>query len=186
MTSINNLVTNSIVITTGAVDDGKTRVKYTASSGLPDWEGDIVGELEEESIPNKSNAEVVEIGSHVTSIAVAFGDCTNLTSVTIPDSVTNIGYEAFCGCSGLTSVTIPNSVTNIEGFAFGYCSGLIDVTIPDSVTSIGGSAFSDFSSLVSMTFSGKDMATVQGMANYSYWGLPSGCVLHCTDGDITL
>ena len=46
----------------------KTHVKYTAASQLPDWEDDIVGELTDESIPNKEYAEVVEIGSHVTSI----------------------------------------------------------------------------------------------------------------------
>ena len=39
--------------------------------------------------------------------------CTSLTSVTIPNSVTSIGDEAFDGCTSLTSVTIPNSVTSI-------------------------------------------------------------------------
>ena len=47
------------------------------------------------------------------------------TSVTIPNSVTSIGYSAFSGCSGLTSVTIPNSVTFIGKYAFCDCSGLI-------------------------------------------------------------
>ena len=68
MITINKIVANSIVITTGPVDDGKTRVKYTASSGIQDWEGDIVGELTQSSIPNKSDIAEVEIGSHVTSI----------------------------------------------------------------------------------------------------------------------
>ncbi len=40
-------------------------------------------------------------------------DCCCLTSVTIPNSVTSIGDEAFSDCTGLTSVTIPNSVTSI-------------------------------------------------------------------------
>ena len=43
----------------------------------------------------------------------AFSECSGLTSVTIPDSVTSIGDGAFSGCSGLTSVTIPDSVTSI-------------------------------------------------------------------------
>ena len=64
----------------------------------------------------------------------------NLTNITIPNSVTSIGEDAFRGCSGLTSVTIPNSVTSIGDDAFG-CSGLTSVTIGNSVTSIGDYAF---------------------------------------------
>ena len=45
MISINKLVANSINITTGPVVKETTVVKYTAESGFPDWEGDIVGEL---------------------------------------------------------------------------------------------------------------------------------------------
>ena len=77
----------------------------------------------------------------------AFYNCSGLTSVTIPNSVTSIGGSAFYGCSGLTSVTIPNSVTSIGDYAFLNCSGLTSVTIPNSVTSIGRSAFYGCSSL---------------------------------------
>ena len=62
---------------------------------------------------------------------------------------------------------------------------MTDIEIPSSVSSIGSGAFLGCVSLTSVTFSGKDKATVQGMANYN-WGLPSGCVIHCTDGDITI
>ena len=61
--------------------------------------------------------------------------------VTIPNSVTSIGWGAFQGCFGLTSITIPNSVTSIGKYAFENCSGLTSITIPNSVTSIGDWAF---------------------------------------------
>ena len=49
--------------------------------------------------------------------------------------------EAFRGCTNLTSINIPNSVTNIGQWAFTYCKNLKNITIPDSVTEIGKYAF---------------------------------------------
>lgn len=72
---------------------------------------------------------------------LAFSDCTSLTSVTIPNSVTSIGYEAFYKCTSLTSVTIPNSVTEIGKEAFCGCSTLDSVIISENMTSIGSDAF---------------------------------------------
>lgn len=81
----------------------------------------------------------------------AFYECTSLTSITIPNSVTSIGDCAFCNCEYLTSVTIPDSVTSIGDEAFVACSCLTSVTIPDSVTSIGTSAFDTCNGLTSIT-----------------------------------
>jgi hypothetical protein len=67
----------------------------------------------------------------------AFFNCTNLTNVTIPNSVTSIGTSAFDSCTSLTSVTIPNSVKSIGDHAFDNLTRLTSVTIPNSVTSIG-------------------------------------------------
>ena len=55
---------------------------------------------------------------------MAFYKCSGLTSVTIGNSVTSIGSDAFSGCSGLTSLSIGNSVTSIGDYAFSGCSGL--------------------------------------------------------------
>ncbi|MBQ9945607.1 MAG: leucine-rich repeat protein [Clostridia bacterium] len=91
-------------------------------------------------------------GYPVTSIrSSAFDNCTGLTSILIPNSVTFIGNYAFHGCTGLKSVTIPDSVTSIgEGVFFG-CSGLTAVTIPNSVTEIGDSAFYGCAALTSIS-----------------------------------
>lgn len=53
--------------------------------------------------------------------AYVFKNCTDLTYVTIPNSLTSISTGAFSGCRGLTSVTIPNSVTSISSNAFYGC-----------------------------------------------------------------
>jgi hypothetical protein len=84
----------------------------------------------------------IDLPDGVTNIRrFAFDGCSSLTSITIPSSVTNIGDGAFWGCETLTSITIPSSVTSIGEGAFVLCGSLTSINIPSSVTSIGEGAF---------------------------------------------
>lgn len=91
----------------------------------------------EVDIPAQINGEAVTtIGGNAFS---GLNKNNPLTSVTIPNTVTTIGYNAFQG-NQLTAITIPNSVTSIEYGAFSL-NRLTSVAIPNSVTSIGSEAF---------------------------------------------
>ena len=72
---------------------------------------------------------------------ITHSSCTGLTSVTIPDSVTSIGANAFLDCTGLTSRHHRQQRHQHRDFAFYGCTSLTSITIPDSVTSIGDQAF---------------------------------------------
>lgn len=64
-----------------------------------------------------------------------------MTSVVIPDSVTEIGDEAFWRCTGLTSITIPSSVKKIGDEAFSYCTELTEVALQTGINRIAENAF---------------------------------------------
>lgn len=80
----------------------------------------------------------------------AFELCPNLTSVTIPESITHICSYAFSGSYSLTSIVIPNSVTKIDGGVFYACSGLRSVRLPNGLTTISASAFRECTQLTSV------------------------------------
>ena len=98
----------------------------------------------------------VTIPNGVTSIGYcAFKDCLNLTHITIPDSVTEIKEWVFFGCSGLISITIPNGVTSIGYKTFEGCIKLTNIILPNSITSIGSCIFKDCKSLTNITIPDK-------------------------------
>ena len=96
----------------------------------------------------------------------AFCKCSDLTSITIPESVNSIGNYAFYRCTGLTSVILENGVTNIGHQVFGECTGLTEISIPNSVTSIGAFVFGSCTSLASVTIP----ESVTSISNAPFFG----------------
>lgn len=84
----------------------------------------------------------LEVKSGVTSLgSYAFYECADLTSVSLPSTLTDINSSAFGWCGNLTSLALSSGLEYIGGWAFHRCSGLTAVTIPASVTEIGECAF---------------------------------------------
>ena len=126
---------------------------------------DYMGDDTELTLPADYQGENYQIGDD------AFYGCINITSITIPNSVTSIGDRAFENCSGITSITIPNSITEIGHETFIGCDELFQVTfdcanigswfsgkssikeviLGENVKAIGDAAFSTCSSLTSIT-----------------------------------
>ena len=86
--------------------------------------------------------------------AYAFAGCKAIESITIPNTVTNIGKNAFSNCLAVTDITLPNNLTGIESWTFSECSNLARITIPASVTAIKSYAFYGCSSLSEIVFKG--------------------------------
>jgi hypothetical protein len=90
------------------------------------------------NVPAKIN------GKNVTSIRNPFYNKTDLTSVTLPNSLISIGSNAFYGCTGLTSITVPDSVTSIGLGAFEGCVNLSSITVPYAGNLFGATSNAHF------------------------------------------
>lgn len=133
------------------------------------YSGDIT--IPERTVYEGIEAEVVGIG------AMAFSNCLEVMSATLPESITYIGGWAFWDC-GLTSMILPEGLTSIGECAFNGCSTLTSINIPSGVTRIESSTFLGCSSLTSLilpddlTFIGE--FAFQWCNNLASINIPSG------------
>ncbi|MBR5715577.1 MAG: leucine-rich repeat domain-containing protein [Bacteroidales bacterium] len=106
-------------------------------------------------------------GSRYTVVGIgksAFVHCRNLTSVTVPATVTYIGNAAFQKCRNLTTVNLSDAIKTIGDEAFEECSSLTELTLPRSVTSIGIEAFEDCDALKTLYVYSVEPPTVASSA----------------------
>ena len=122
---------------------------------------------------------ITEIGDH------AFEGCSELTSLTLPAGITKIGSEAFNGCTGLTSLTLPAGITKIGDDVFRGCSGLTSLTLPASITKIGDQAFHGCSGLKEVRFCINDNLDTYLTKGHPYIDVDCGIKYYINDKEIT-
>lgn len=105
---------------------------------------EISGELNIPSVASDGNDDysVVRIGES------SFAKCSHLSSVIIPNSVTDIRDFAFSDCMGLNNVVIGNSVVSIGSNAFWDCDGLKSIILPNTLKEVGENAFGSLDGLL--------------------------------------
>lgn len=122
----------------------------------------------------------VKIPDTVTEIGKsAFNSCTKLNSIVIPKGITKIENDTFAACA-FDSFIIPETITEIGSNAFCYCSELTSIVIPETVIKIGDAVFSDCTNLSSVTIKNKDCAIA--LDNPTTLGVPSRTAIIGYDG----
>ncbi|MBR6020857.1 MAG: leucine-rich repeat protein [Kiritimatiellae bacterium] len=118
-------------------------VSWSGSSNSPEFSVDGNGTLTGVKLNGTTDLAIPEKVGSTTVRSIGYCAMTNLdiTSVTIPSTVTNISDFAFWKCAGLSGVTIPNNVVSIGENAFGDCSGMKSVVLEEGVRSVGNYAF---------------------------------------------
>lgn len=191
-----------ITIPSGVTSIGSNAFRNTAYYNDDDHWQDGVLYIGEHLIEGWGLSGAYTISDGTRCIAdAAFCDCTGLTGVIVPDSVTDIGHGAFQNCSGLTGMTIgtgvtrlgtsafrncskltqitlPESVISIGGGAFAYCAGLTDIVIPEGVAAIGSGTFWGCSGVVSITL--PETVTTIGNSAFGYCGCLKNIEFHGT------
>lgn len=110
----------------------------------------MVAKMKEVIIPSTiAGFPVTKIGDDAFSRA-------NITKITLPNTLLEIGARAFYDCQSLTSINIPESVTTIGTLAFYNCISLSTISVPTNVLSIGAQAYANLNSLEELVYNAEN------------------------------
>lgn len=113
-----------------------------------------------------------------------FSECSAITNITIPESISDIGDSAFYNCSNLERVVIKEGTLSIGNFAFYECSNLISIEIPNSVNRIEDRALYGCGNLKSIQYNGTKKQWDE-IEKYKGWDNCTGkYTIYCIDGKI--
>ncbi len=145
-TNEDQMITYKVLSEPTVTENGRAQIIYSEQVNKK-----LSGEVVIPSTVTNSNMiyNVVEVSAN------AFRSATEMTRLTLPETVTVIGEDAFVNCTSLTTVNIPGKVTRMEAGTFNGCSSLTSMYLPNGITYIGDRAFYDCSNLISMNLPDK-------------------------------
>ena len=128
---------------------------FNHGSCCPKWPGSVTIADNITVIPEKAffackTVTSVIVGKNVKDLGKQTFEQSTLTSISIPEGVTNMGWGAFSECTHLTEIKIPYGATRMYDNLFYGCISLTSVVIPDTVTEIGWGVFLGCTSLTSV------------------------------------
>ena len=135
---ITNRVTNEVAVTLKSFTSGG---RYDDPTIISDYSGNVI------IPPSVVNNGIIYSVTGIDNFAF---DDSDVTSVSIPNTVKSIGNSSFAYCAFLTEIQIPSSVTSIGNSAFSSCSSLISIVLPEGLATIGHYAFQNCNKLASV------------------------------------
>lgn len=105
-------------------------------------------------IDSESTEFTGNVPNGVTAVGEEAFSCCNLTRISLPDSVTEVGASLFCNSTELTSVRLPANLKTLSPFMFCGCKSLTEIEMPDEVDDFPEGLFAECSSLTEIPFRG--------------------------------
>ncbi len=161
---------NEVEVAGYTVEPVNLVIPATVSYGGTDYEVTGIGER---AFYGSSNLVSIEFPDFIKSIgSYAFANCIGLTSVSLPEGLTEMTLGTFFGCTGLVSVSFPSSLKSFGTGTFEGCTGLTSLSLPENLADTGWGAFRDCTGLVSVDFP----SGLTNIGRETFWGctnLPS-------------